>query len=91
MKYRRTEHFKQAFQALPTGIQEKAAKAFHLFQENPRHPSLVIKKIKGTADIWEGRVDQGYRFTFHYEKMADGETVMVFRNIDNHDDCLKNP
>jgi mRNA interferase RelE/StbE len=91
MKYRRTGHFKQAFQSLPAEIQEKAAKAFRLFQENPRHPSLVIKKIKGTADIWEGRVDQGYRFTFHYEKMVDGETLVVFRNIDNHDDCLKNP
>ena len=91
MKYRRTEHFKQAFQSLPPVIQEKAAKAFHLFQENPRHPSLVIKKIKGTADIWEGRVDQGYRFTFHYEKMEDGDTLVVFRNINNHDECLKNP
>ncbi len=92
MKYRRTEHFKQAFKSLPADIQEKAAKAFRLFKDDPRHPSLVIKKIKGTAGIWEGRVDQSYRFTFHYEKGASAEeTVVVFRNIDRHDECLKNP
>jgi mRNA interferase RelE/StbE len=92
MKYRRSDHFKQAYQNLPAAIQDKAKKAFRLFQEDPRHPSLVVKKIKGTADIWEGRVDQQYRFTFQYEKDTDsGERVVVFRNIDNHDECLKNP
>lgn len=38
------------------------------------------------------RIDQQYRFTFHYEKdEATGEIICVFRNVDNHDECLKNP
>lgn len=92
MKYRRTDRFKQAYQSLPVDIQEKVKKAFRLFQDDPHHPSLGVKKIKGTSGIWEGRVDQQYRFTFQYDKDSESsETVVVFRNIDNHDECLKNP
>ena len=92
MKYRRTEHFKQVYQTLPAEIREKAKKVFMLFQEDPHHPSLGVKKIQGVAGIWEGRVDRQHRFTFHFEKdEKNGENIVVFRNIDNQDECLKNP
>jgi len=92
MIYRRTAHFKKAYQTLPKNIQKKTAKAFVLFQENPPHPSLGVKKMQGHKGIWEGRIDQQYRFTFHYENQSKtGETICVFRNVDNHDECLKNP
>jgi len=92
MIYRRTARFKKAYQSLPKHIQEKTAKAFLLFRKDPAHPSLVVKKIQGHSDIWEGRIDQKFRFTFHYENLPEtGETICVFRNIDNHDECLKNP
>jgi mRNA-degrading endonuclease RelE of RelBE toxin-antitoxin system len=92
MIYRRTERFKKAYRTLPEPIRQKVAKAFLLFQENPSHPSLGIKKVQGHAGIWEGRIDQQYRFTFHFEKdRATGDTICVFRNVDNHDECLKNP
>ena len=92
MIYQRTERFRRAFMALPGPIQEKVYKAFALFQKDPSHPSLVIKKIKGLEGIWEGRIDQNYRFTYHFEKdLGSEEMVCVFRNVDNHDACLKNP
>lgn len=92
MIYRRSERFHTAFRNLPRDGQYKVSKAFTLFREKPEHPSLVIKKIKGREGIWEGRIDQQYRFTFHYDKdETTGETVCVFRNLDNHDACLKNP
>ena len=90
MQFRRTERFKKAFRALPASIQEKAIKALCLLAENPRHPSLQVKKIQGMENIWEARVDQKYRFTFQFENEND-QMVVVLRNIDNHDDCLKNP
>lgn len=90
MQFRRTERFKKAFRALPAHIQGKAIKALRLLAENPRHPSLQAKKIQGTENIWEGRVDQKYRFTFQLEN-EDDQMIIVLRNIDNHDDCLKNP
>jgi hypothetical protein len=92
MIFRRSERFKRAFQALPSNVQKKALTAFTLFAENPRHPSLQVKKIKGLENVWEGRINRNYRFTFHYESQAEGEEIAcVFRNIDNHDECLKNP
>lgn len=92
MKYRRTERFKKAYQRLPESIRQKVGKTFVLFQSDPAHPSLGVKKIQGRAGIWEGRIDRQYRFTFHYEPIpGSGETVCVFRNVDNHDECLSNP
>ena len=94
MIYRRTKRFKIAYDQLPKEIQEKATKAFRLFQENSRHPSLVIKKIKGVEGIWEGRIDQFYRFTFQYLDNPDynpekdneaKQTICQFRNIGRHE------
>ncbi len=86
MKYRRLPSFKKAFERLPHAVQAKAAKAFLLFQSNPNHPSLQVKRIQGMAGVWEGRVDIHCRFTFHYE-----EDTVVFRNIGPHDILDKNP
>jgi mRNA-degrading endonuclease RelE of RelBE toxin-antitoxin system len=92
MIYRRTERFKKAYQGLPTPIRQKVAKVFVLFQENLAHPALGVKKMQGHGNIWEGRIDRQYRFTFHFEKDEDsGNIICVFRTMDNHDECLKNP
>ncbi len=45
MKYARTERFKKAYAKLPSEIQTKVITAFQLFKENPRHPSLGIKRV----------------------------------------------
>ena len=85
MIYRRTKRFKESFEALPIEIKEKAIKAFSLFKVNKDHPSLVIKKMKGKENVWEGRIDISYRFTFHFEHDREtGDTTCVFRNIGPH-------
>jgi len=84
MKYRRTPQFKEDFQSLPADIKAKVPKAYKRFRDDPRHPALQVHKIRGARtrdgkDIWEGRIDQDYRFTFHY----DDDTV-YFRRIGSH-------
>ena len=92
MIYRRTERFRRAFKNLPSDIQEKVFKAFGVFKQNPRHSSLMIRKMYSLEEIWEGRIDQQYRFTFHYDMdEITGEAICIFRNIDSHDACLKHP
>ena len=91
MIFRRTERFRKAFRSLPANIQSKTLKALALFGQNQRHPSLQIKKMQGRDGIWEARIDDKYRFTFHYEKGGQEEILCVLRNVDNHDECLKNP
>jgi mRNA-degrading endonuclease RelE of RelBE toxin-antitoxin system len=91
MIFRRTERFRKAFHSLPKHIQSKTLKALALFGNDQRHPSLQVKKIQGRDGVWEARIDQKYRFTFHYEKGGEREVLCVLRNVDNHDECLKNP
>lgn len=93
MKFRKSKRFDKSFDNLPSEIQEKARKAFSLFKVQPHppfHPSLVIKKIRGTNNIWEGRVDRFYRFTFEILK-EDDEIVYFFRNIGPHDITSTHP
>ncbi|MFH1453377.1 MAG: hypothetical protein ABIH00_05290 [Armatimonadota bacterium] len=42
--------------------------------------------MQSTKNIWEASVDYKYRFTFQIIK-----DEYILRNIDNHDECLKNP
>ncbi len=86
MRYRQLPSFKKALKRLPHEIQVKAGKAFLLFRDDPRHPSLHVKRVRGIPGVWEGRIDIRYRFTFHYE----GDTA-VFRNIGPHDILDRNP
>jgi mRNA-degrading endonuclease RelE of RelBE toxin-antitoxin system len=81
-----TNRFKKAYQQLPQEIQNKVKKALRLLDEDPRYPSLRVKPIQGTDKIYEGRIDRKYRFSFEF----DGDDK-ILRNVDNHDDCLKNP
>ena len=50
--------FWREYFALPKEIQRKARKAFLLWRENPRHPSLRFER-KG--DFWSVRIDRGWR------------------------------
>jgi hypothetical protein len=61
--------------------------------DNPDHLSLQVKQMKGKyKDIWEGRVDQFYRFTFEYYRDAEtNEMVCSFRNVGRHDILDHNP
>jgi hypothetical protein len=54
---------------------------------DPRHPSLHIKKIKGTRSIFEARVNDFYRFTF--ENGANNEIIL--RVVGPHNSAVKKP
>jgi len=90
MIFIRSERFKQAFCSLPKEIQKKAVRSLRLLAEDPFYPSLVVKKVHGFSDVWEARVDIKYRLTFQYDQ-KDGKTFCILLNMDNHDECLKNP
>jgi len=48
MKLARTARFAHDFRSLPLQIQRRAAKQLQLLIDNPRHPSLRIKKMEGS-------------------------------------------
>ena len=86
MIFERTTRFKRAAKRLTTHDHERLAKALFLYEENPSHPSLGVKRIQGTRDIWEGRASDSIRSTF--QKIEGG---ILLRNVGAHDATLKRP
>lgn len=87
MIIRLLERFKKSYRDLPLNIQDKVDKALTLLAENPRHPSLQVRKLESAVKIWYLRIDRNYRLTF---EIQDGD-IFVLRHVDKHDDALKNP
>jgi addiction module RelE/StbE family toxin len=78
--------FVRDYQGLPESIRKKADEAIQRILENPRHPSLQMKKMQPKQrGIWEARVTQGYRLTFR----VDGELITM-RRVGTHD-LLRTP
>ncbi len=76
----------------PSPSRKNSPRFLHYSKENTQHPSLGVKKMKGHKNIWEGRVDDFYRFTFEFQVDPDSnEQICVFRNIGRHDILDHNP
>jgi mRNA-degrading endonuclease RelE of RelBE toxin-antitoxin system len=86
-KVRFSKRFTRAYLRLPPEIRAKLKKALELLEENPRHPSLQTKPIRGARGFYEARVDIHYRMT--YIRLPDDTVEMS--NVDKHDDALKKP
>ena len=80
------ERFRKSYQHLPNQIQLKVDKQLTLLADNPHHPSLQIKRIKGAAGLWEARVDLHYRMSFEMR----GEAIYL-RVVGHHDEVLQRP
>ena len=59
-KYRVTAKFWECYDALPQSIQQLADKKYALLKEDPRHPSLRLKKLK-IGNYWVVRINDDYR------------------------------
>ena len=81
-----SERFAKQYERLPVTIQRKMDKALRLLDADFRHPGLRSHPVEGVEDIFAAYVDDKYRMTF--ERRGDN---FIMRNVDNHDECLKNP
>lgn len=81
-----TNRFQKAYQSLAAEDQGRVQKAIHLMSGDLRHPSLRVKRIKGTQGIWEARASKSLRITFETEGDA-----LILRNVGHHDQTLKKP
>ena len=77
--------FEKSFFKLPGEIREAAYEKLGIFLKDPSHPSLRVKKVKGTDTIWEMSVTMNYRITFQV-----GEEEIFLRHIGTHD-ILRRP
>jgi hypothetical protein len=58
VKHSASPRFWDAYQSLPSSIQELADANFALLKRDPRHPSLQFKKV---GPYWSARVGLRYR------------------------------
>lgn len=79
MNIRRTDAFLKDYRALHIEVRERVEKQLRLLLEDFRHPSLRLKKLKGT-DKFEIRISKGYRLTLRFDKEH-----MELRRVGTHD------
>jgi mRNA-degrading endonuclease RelE of RelBE toxin-antitoxin system len=82
----RTERFKRAAKKLDQPDRERLARALERLAIDLRHPSLRVKRVQGTASVWEARASDELRITF---EMIDGGVLL--RNVGRHDATLRSP
>lgn len=85
-KIKATKSFYKDLDELPKQLQEKVFSKLKLLQKNTDHPSLRVKKIKGTDYIWEMSINMQYRITFQWKD----DNVVILRRVGTHD-ILQNP
>lgn len=73
---------KEQLSKLPLPLRKKAKKQFGFLIGNYKHPSLRSRKM-GAKDIFEGRIDKHYRFTF---VVAEDEIYVL--TVGPHDEGL---
>jgi len=81
MKSATLPSFWKAYVSLDKTIRLRARKAYHLWAQNPFHPSLRFKCINSEENIWSVRVALGYRAV----GLLEGDAVTWFW-IGNHDE-----
>jgi mRNA-degrading endonuclease RelE of RelBE toxin-antitoxin system len=62
-----SHRFIRQYAALSEARQAKFDKQLEFLLSNLRHPSLRAKKYDEARDIWQARLDRGYRFYFQIE------------------------
>lgn len=86
MRFERAERFKRAYLKLDEQQRQAVKKALRLMSADIKHPSLRVRKVQGTKDVWEARASAGLRLIFTWT----GELI-ILRNCGEHDKTLKQP
>ncbi len=53
--------FWRAYDRLAPPVKARARDVYRVFENDPNHPSLRFKKLRGREDIWSVRVNDQYR------------------------------
>ncbi len=80
-----SERFKKDYKLFSDDLKKIINSKLKILAENPFHPSLRTKKIKGKEDIFEVSISMSIRMTWSYH-----ESGILLRAIGGHDKTLKN-
>jgi addiction module RelE/StbE family toxin len=84
-KLRPSEEFKKSLKRLTTTEQKQTAKKLELLKENPFHPSLRTKKVRGLDGVFEMSVNMDIRIIWKYESRI----ILLLIDIGHHKKILE--
>ena len=76
-----TPLFKKHFKTLSVQEKKLLKNKLTLLSENPSHPSLRVKRIQGTDDLYECSVNMDIRIIWYYEV----DTMIILLDVGHHD------
>ncbi len=76
-----TDRFQKHYKNLNDIEKKQFKNKLAIFAGNPTHPSLRVKRIQGTADLFEFSVNMDIRVIWFYE----GESLVALVDIGHHD------
>lgn len=85
--FRSTRRYDKQMAALEKPAFKQAIKAMQLFMDDPARPSLRVKKVQGTANFFELRVNRSLRIIIEITN-TDGNEVATFFIIGTHDEVF---
>jgi mRNA interferase RelE/StbE len=80
LEFKTTAAYDKSFALLTPAIQKRALEKLALYENDPRHPSLRVKRLEGVENIWGLSVTKSYKITFQRKG-----TIVLLRNIGTHD------
>jgi mRNA-degrading endonuclease YafQ of YafQ-DinJ toxin-antitoxin module len=86
MEFLYSNRFKKDYKKLPDNIKKILQEKLNLMAQNPFHPSLRTKKIRGKSDIFECSINMSIRMTWQYQ-----DKKIFLRTVGPHDFTLDNP
>lgn len=86
-RFRSIRKFDKQIKSLNKNSFKQVTKAMELFMEDPSHPSLRYKKIKGTSNLYEIRINVSVRMII--EVTSDGDDqINTFYIIGIHNEVF---
>ncbi|KJS01292.1 MAG: hypothetical protein VR68_05555 [Peptococcaceae bacterium BRH_c4a] len=78
--------FARAYRKLDQQTRSQVDNTLQLLVNTTKHPSLRLKRVQGTKDIWEISVNMSVRITLRFS-----ENIIKLRNVGTHDQVFKPP
>ena len=75
------DDFWEAYNSLPRNVQRSTLRKIELLLENPRHPSLYLKKV---GRLWSARINKQYRIL-----AREKEGTLVWYWVGKHDEYMR--
>ena len=79
-----TNEFEKSLKKMTAKEQKQIANKLNLLKQNPFHPSLRTKKVRGLDGVFEMSVNMDIRILWKYE----GRIILILIDVGHHQDVL---